>query len=298
MSLADETYEVVIDSTLENGSLSYAECFLPGSSEREFLVYTHVCHPSLCNDNLSGIAVVVALVRHLMSAPRHYSYRFVFGPGTIGSITWLSRNEPVVERVDGGLVLSLLGDAGPLTYKASRRGDSVIDEVVDYVLGQRAPSARRIDFEPYGYDERQFCSPGFNLPMGRLTRTPNGQYPQYHTSADDLGFVSAQALGESLDVCRSIVETFDANRYYRNRLPKCEPQLGRRGLYAPMGGGQSTPHRQMAMLWLLNLCDGEHSLLDVARRSGIDFAHLLPVRDELIAAELLDEVPAPGGARS
>jgi aminopeptidase-like protein len=286
--LRDGRYEVVIDSTLEPGSLSYGELHVPGAIEDEILIFTHTCHPSLCNDNLSGLAITAKLAASIAGEKRRHSYRFVWAPGTIGSICWLSRNEHNVQRIAHGLVLALVGDRGPLTYKRSRRGDAVVDRAAEHVLTLHSDSARVIDFSPYGYDERQFCSPGFNLPVGRLTRTPNGEYPEYHSSADDLSFVTPETLLDSYTACRKLLDVLDGDGIYVSQAPKCEPQLGKRGLYRQTGG-KDLPDRELSLLWVLNQSDGEHSLLDVAIRSGLPFASIRSAADELIAARLLRE---------
>jgi aminopeptidase-like protein len=288
--MSDGEYEVVIDSSLEPGSLTYGECFLPGARDDEVLVSCHICHPSLANDNLSGIAVASRLARELASGPRRYSYRVLFIPGTIGSITWLARNEDRVSRIKHGLVLAGLGDAGAFSYKKSRQGNAEIDRAVAHVLRQAGQSNSVIEFSPYGYDERQFCSPGFNLPVGCLMRTPHGQYREYHTSADNLTFVSPASLGESLEVCLRIVNVLEHNARYRNQNPKGEPQLGRRGLYRNLGGELDRASRELAMLWVLNLSDGGYTLLDIAERSGLGFGAVKGAADALITHELL--VPA------
>jgi aminopeptidase-like protein len=286
--LRDGRYEVVIDSTLEPGSLSYGELHVPGAIEDEILIFTHTCHPSLCNDNLSGLAVTATLAAAIAREKRRHSYRFVWAPGTIGSICWLSRNEHNVRRIAHGLVLALVGDRGPLTYKRSRRGDAMVDRAAEHVLKLHSDSARVFDFSPYGYDERQFCSPGFDLPVGRLTRTPNGEYPEYHSSADDLGFVAPEALLDSYVACRKLLDVLDRDGVYVNQSPKCEPQLGRRGLYRQTGG-RDLPDRELSLLWVLNQSDGKHSLLDVAIRSGLPFASIRSAADELMTAKLLAE---------
>jgi aminopeptidase-like protein len=273
-ALPDGEYEVCVDTTLEPGSLTYGECWLPGDSDDEVLVSAHICHPSLANDNLSGVAVATGLAEILAARPsRRYSYRFVFAPGTIGAITWLARHESGVDRIRHGLVLAGVGDPGGFTYKRSRRGNAEIDRAAAHVLCHGNWPHTIEDFSPYGYDERQYCSPGFDLPVGCLMRTPHGLYSEHHTSADDLRFVTPQRLDESLRVARAIMETLEANRRYVSQNPKCEPQLGRRGLYRPTGGVDSEGD-EMALLWLLNLADGGHSLLDVAERSGLAFATL------------------------
>lgn len=268
--LGSGPFEVVIDSSLAPGSLTYAECVVPGITDAEALVYTHTCHPSLANDNLTGIAVVVALARALLDERPRLTWHFIFGPGTIGSLAWLSRNEQRLERVQAGLTVGLLGDSGALTYKRSRRGDCVTGRVARYVLDRLASSARIVDFEPYGYDERQFCSPGFDLPVGRLTRSPNGQYPEYHTSADNLDFVQPACLAESIRILANMIAVIDENRRLRNLSPKGEPRLGKRGLYGSIGGTAPGAFEH-ALLWVLSLSDEKHDLLAIAERSGLDF---------------------------
>jgi aminopeptidase-like protein len=280
------TYEAVVRGSLAPGSLTYAECVVPGQSREEVLLFTHVCHPSLANDNASGMAIATALLAWLASAPRRYSYRMVFAPGTIGSLCWLHRNEQRLGRIRHGLVMGLLGDPAPFTYKQSRRGDCEIDRVVEHVVRSIDPQSRVIPFEPYGYDERQLCSPGFNLPVGRLTRSVNDGYPQYHSSADNLDLIDAARLEQSLDACKQIVEVLETNRRYVNLAPKGEPRLGKRGLYGATGG-RSPADRERAMLWVLNQSDGSASLLDIAQRSGIGFSTIGAVAGELEQASLL-----------
>ena len=272
-SLAEGDYEVYIDSSLEQGSLSYGELLLAGETTDEILLVCHSCHPSLCNDNLSGIALVTFLAKHLSQYQSlRYSYRFLFMPGTIGSITWLSLNEDRVSSIKHGLTVSNVGDPGNLTYKKSRRGNAEIDRIVLHILKNSSQEYAISDFSPYGYDERQFCSPGFNLPVGSLTRSPFGSYPEYHTSADDLDFVQVSALVNSFETYLNVVDTIENNHTYLNTNPKCEPQLGKRGLYSTLGGKQTTPTDRMAMLWVLNLSDGNHTLLDIAERSNLSFS--------------------------
>lgn len=271
LELPRDEYEVCIDASLENGHLTYGEVYLPGDTTDEILVSSHACHPSLANDNLSGVAIACFLGRHVSQLHHRYSYRFLFIPGTIGAITWLSMNESKVSRIKHGLVLAGVGDAGPLSYKKSRQGDTEIDRVALHVLRQSGPDSRILEFSPYGYDERQYCSPGFNLAVGRLSRTPHGTFPEYHTSADNLSFVNPHALGESFSACVSIFSILERNRAYLNTNPKCEPQLGERGLYRVMGGSAEDNTNEMAMLWVLNLSDGEHSLLEIAERAQLSF---------------------------
>jgi aminopeptidase-like protein len=287
-ALPEDDYEVCIDASLEPGHLTYGECVLPGSTTDEVLISCHTCHPSLCNDNLSGIVVAAGLGRALAARAHRYTYRILFIPGTIGSITWLARNEAAVDRIRHGLVLSCLGDAGRPTYKKSRRGDAEIDRAVRHVLAARGADHAIVDFAPWGYDERQYCSPGFDLPVGCLMRTPHGSFPEYHTSADDLDFVRPAALADSLALCEAVVRVLEANRAYRSRNPKCEPQLGRRGLYGALGGA-ARRDTELAMLWILNLSDGRHDLLAIADRSGIAFQVVAQAAELLVAKGLLGD---------
>jgi aminopeptidase-like protein len=286
-SLPDGDYEVCVDTTLADGHLTYGEHLVEGRTADEVLISVHVCHPSLANDNLSGIAVASRLARLLGQARPRYSYRFLFIPGTIGSITWLARNEDRLDRVRHGLVLACVGDPGGFTYKRSRRGDAEIDRAVAHVLERSGRPHRLVDFSPYGYDERQYCSPGFDLPVGSLSRSTYASYPEYHTSADDLDLVGPAQLQDSLELCWEVVQVLEGNRRYLNLSPKGEPQLGRRGLYGQIGGRSDAEQRQMAMLWVLNLSDGEHGLLEVAERAGLPFALVAEVAGVLEGAGLL-----------
>ena len=289
--MGEGEYEVCIDSTLEFGSLTYGEYRIQGASDEEVLFSCHSCHPSLGNDNLSGMTLAARLARLLEGVSLRYSYRFLWMPGTIGSITWLARNEHVLPRIKHGLVLSCLGDSGPFTYKRSRRGDADVGRAVEHVLRHSGQEPQLLEFTPYGYDERQYCSPGINLPVGCFMRTPNGRYPEYHTSADDLTLVSASSLGQSLLQLLRIVQVFEENGRYLNLNPKCEPQLGRRGLYRQMGGTKDAATSEMAMLWVLNLSDGMHDLLNVALRSGMPFGQISQAAMVLQEAGLLASAP-------
>lgn len=289
-SLPEGEYEVLIDSRLEPGHLSWGELFLAGESEDTVLISAHVCHPSLANDNLSGLGVSAWLARTLSGLALRYSYRFLFLPGTIGAITWLARNEAAARRVRHGLVAANLGDRGRFHYKRSRRGTAEIDRAVIRVLGDAGEPFEVEDFLPFGYDERQYCSPGFDLPVGSLTRTPWGRYPEYHTSADNLDLIRPEHLGQSLRRYLEVVHLLETNRRYRNLNPKCEPQLGRRGLYRAIGGSDAGRERELALLWVLNLSDGEHSLLDVADRSDTRYELVLEAAEALLAADLLAPV--------
>jgi aminopeptidase-like protein len=286
LSLRNGEYEVCIDSTLDDGHLTYGECLVPGSSSEEILISSHACHPSLANDNLSGLAVATFLAEHLLKCELRYSYRFLFIPGTIGAITWLAQNRERVERIRHGIVLSGIGDAGGFHYKRSRRGDAEIDRAAAVVLNHCGESAELMDFSPYGYDERQYCSPGFNLPVGCLMRSVWGTFPEYHTSADDLDFIKPISLARSLRVCLDIFDVLEHNRTFVNQFPWCEPQLGKRNLYRSTGG-ESIAQETNARFWVLNFSDGMHSLLDIAERSGLPFSAIRDATKVLTEAGLL-----------
>jgi aminopeptidase-like protein len=270
-SLRDQKYEVCIDSSLEAGNLTYAECVLPGTSKDTMLLSAHVCHPSLANDNLSGVALLTYLAKYLSQIEHKLTYHFIFAPGTIGSITWLARNESILSRIKHGLVLSCVGDSGGPTYKRSRHDNAEIDQAVEHVLLHSGKKGVIKDFSPYGYDERQYCSPGFDLPVGLFSRSQYGQYPEYHTSADNLNFINAENLKESFCMLSKVIEIIENNVTYVNQNQKCEPQLGKRGLYNAIGGDQDRDLKQLALLWVLNQSDGSKSLLEIAQRSEIPF---------------------------
>lgn len=289
-ALPEGEYEVEIDATLADGHLTYGELLLPGESAEEILVSCHVCHPSLANDNLSGLAVTAFLARELMARERRWSWRFLWAPGTIGAITWLARNEAAAARVRAGLVAANLGDPGPFHFKRSRRGDTGIDRAVEVALRDLGVPHAIEEFVPFGYDERQFCSPGFDLPVGLLSRTPWGRFPEYHTSADDLDFLDPEALAGSLAAYRAVAGVLEGNRRFRNLFPKGEPQLGRRGLYRSLGGDDRGRERELALLWVLNQSDGGPDLLAIARRSGLPFARLHEAARALETAGLVAPV--------
>ena len=294
-NLPDGDYGVRIDSTLEDGALTYGECFIPGESTDEVLFSCHACHPSLANDNLSGLTVATQLAGLLSSQKLHYSYRFLFIPGTIGAITWLAKNRAHATRIRHGLVLTCIGDQGGFHYKKSRQGNAEIDRAAAHALRRINSSSEVLDFSPYGYDERQYCSPGFNLAVGCLMRSVWGTFPEYHTSADNLDFIKPLQLAESLRACAAIVDILENNRRYASQNPFCEPQLGKRGLYRATDG--DGPGDQIsARLWVLNLSDGKHSLLDIAERSGLPFSTLLSAAKLLHTNGLLMEEKGWGEA--
>ena len=316
INLQDDEYEVVIDSTLENGSLTYAEFFIQGESNDEVLFSCYTCHPSMCNDNLSGVVLFTFLAKHLKNLSLKYSYRFLFIPETIGAITWLSQNESNVKKIKHGLVAYCVGDPGNSSYKKSRQGNAEIDRIVMEVLKDTGEEHKVVDFFPTGSDERQFCSPGFNLPVGALVRTFAPEFSEYHTSADNTEFVKAQYLGDTLSKYVKVITKLEENfgkfkpndkeklgksikekndRIFLNLNPKCEPQLGKRKLYHDIGsqipsqGGKKIIN-QFALLWVLNYSDGFHYLSDIVKLSGYDLIDIENSADALVKSHLLKEL--------
>ena len=287
LELQPGEYDVVIDSTLEPGHLTYGEVRVEGESQDEVLVSTYVCHPSLANDNLSGIAVATMLAKQLSQRQLRHSYRFLFAPGTIGPLAWLHQNQDTLHRVRHGIAVSCIGDAGGFTYKRSRHGDRDVDRAVELALRDFGAPYRIVDWEPWGGDERRFCSPGFDLPVGCLMRTPHGGFDGYHTSADSLERIRPESLGDAVLAALDVVEILETNGSYTNLNPYGEPQLGRRGLYRSSGGAVESPDDERALLWVLNLSDGDASLLDVAARSGLSYAVILRAAKRLERAGLL-----------
>jgi aminopeptidase-like protein len=287
LALEPGEYEVVVDATLEPGRLTYGEVVLEGSGDDEVLVSTYVCHPSLANDNLSGIAVATMLAKQLAARSLRHTYRFVFAPGTIGPLAWLHTNQDGLHRVKHGLTVACIGDRGDFTYKRSRRGEAQVDQAVAIVLRDSDAPHRVLDFEPWGGDERQFCSPGFDLPVGSLMRTPHGEFDGYHTSADDLDRIAPETLAASVRACLDVIDVLETNRAYVNLSPHGEPQLGRRGLYRSVGGAVATPDDEHALLWVLNQSDGSATLLDVAERSCLPYATVRRAAERLVEVGLL-----------
>lgn len=290
MSLLEDDYEVYIDSAFSQGSLTYGEFFIPGETEDEVLISCHTCHPSLANDNLSGMVVGVELAKYLARHPQRLSYRFLFAPATVGSIAWLATNHASFSKVKHGLVLTCVGDAAPITYKKSRLGDLPIDRAMQHVLGTSGSEFSVVDFHPYGYDERQFCSPGINLPVGCLMRSVHGTFPEYHTSADNLDFIRPAHLADSLNKTIEAFDVLEKNATFNNLKPMCEPRLGKYGLYGGGGGQRVGDFDELALLWVLNQSDGSNDLLSIAERSGMKFSKIQGAADALEKAGLLQRI--------
>lgn len=276
LGLGDGTYEVYIDSELnKNGSMTYGEAFLKGKSDKEVLLSTYICHPSLANNELSGPLVTSFIYKSLAGKDLFYSYRFLFVPETIGTIYYLSRfGESLKNKLTAGFVVTTIGDKGNFTYKRSRQGNSIPDRAAELVLEQTEEEFLIEDFFPYGSDERQYCSPGFNLPVGSLMRTRYGKYQQYHTSDDNKSFISFEAMEKSVEKYLEIIELIEENKSYRNKFPFCEPKLSERGIY-PMNGTANHQKELNAALWILNLADGMNDLISISKRSKIDYKSLI-----------------------
>ena len=295
LELKEGEYEVFIDSKLDKGSLTYGEFLVSGKSKEEILITCYICHPSLCNDNLSGVTLVTYLAKKLQKLENYYSIRFLFIPETIGAIAWLSLNEEKLLQIKHGLVVTCVGTSAKFTYKKSRKGTNTIDKTVIDVLKNSNIDSQVVDFFPYGSDERQFCSPGINLPMGSLYRSDTKviDFSEYHTSGDNFSIITKKALGETFKIYLEIISELEKNRksdnrklqinfeknkkkdlMYLNLFPKCEPQLGKRGLYRKIGGVSDLSNKeifnQLTYLWILNYSDGNHSLEEIANLSNID----------------------------
>jgi aminopeptidase-like protein len=294
-ALRDGSYRARIDATLAPGVLNFAEAVIPGESDEEFLISAHICHPSLANDNLSGIGIAAWLGRELGRQRPRYTYRILFAPGTIGAIAWLARAGEGRRRIRHGLIAALLGRPGPMTYKKTRRGDAPIDKAVSHVFRERRKDDVVNPFSPWGYDERQYNSPGIDLPVGRLTRASEGAYPEYHTSADNLDLITAAALEDSFRAFCAVIDVLEHDVCYENLKPFGEPQLGKYGLYDDMGGASSVQSGRLALLWVLNLSDGSHGLLDIAQRSELPFADIEFAASRLERAGLIRQVTAEAG---
>lgn len=284
--LTDKRYRVKIDSRLEPGYLTIGELLLPGETEQEILLSTYICHPSMGNNETSGPVVTTYLAKWLASKRRYYSYRILFVPETIGSITYISQTLDLLKRrVIAGFQVTCVGDDRAYSFLPSRTGNTLADRVAEHVLSKRAPNFVRYTFLDRGSDERQYCSPGVELPVVSVMRTRYGSYPEYHTSLDDLSLISSTGLGGAWSILVSCLHLLENNKRYQCTYP-CEPQLGKRGLYPNLG----TKHPQKLVRRMMNLlayCDGNHDLVQVADRINESAFDLLDIAARLESEGLL-----------
>jgi aminopeptidase-like protein len=311
-AMNDDFYQVKIDSTLKDGALTYGEFFKKGKCSDEILISTYVCHPSLCNDNLSGIVISAKIAEILSKNDTFFSYRFLFIPETIGAITWLSKNESRLSKIRNCLVITCAGDNGKFTYKKTKSGNNTMDKIFLDVFKRSRKKTKIKEFFPYGSDERQFSSPGINIPTGVFMRTPYYEFPQYHTADDNLEFVESFALNESLSMLSDIILEFESKKEIKenpknkinskskdvfiNLKPKCEPQLGKRKIYRNIskrrlaGKMNSEDLSEIAIFWILNLSDGSYSLKDISKRSGLTLKLLRKTSKILMEKKLLKKL--------
>ena len=292
--LKEGRYRVVIDSTLEPGSLTYGEVLLRGAEEREILLSTYVCHPSLANNELSGPVVTTALCRWLASLPnRRYSYRIVFIPETIGSIVYISRHlAELKRRTAAGYVITCIGDDRAYSFLRSREGNTLADRAAKLVMRHHAPDHVEYSYLDRGSDERQYCSPGVDLPVASIMRTRYQSYPEYHTSLDDLTVVTPTGLEGGFNAVQKVIQLIEGNRFYKAAYP-CEPQLGKRGLY-PTLSTRGAGNTVRAMTNLLAYADGTRDLIDIAALTGISADEALDTAARLLEAGLILDLPHAG----
>ncbi len=280
----NDTYTVYIDSSLDyNGSMTVGEAILKGRSEKEILLSTYICHPSLASNELSGPLISAYIYEKLKDKNLKYTYRFLFVPETIGSIYSLTQyGEHWKQNLLAGFVLTCLGDDGTYTYKRSRKGNSLADQAAELILKHTDQQVVIHDFFPGGSDERQYCSPGFDLPVGSLMRTMYGVYSEYHTSGDNKDYISFDAMEQSAKKYIEIIELIERNQKYVNTMPYGEPQLGKRGLYPTLGSQKESQNFVQTMMWILNLSDGTKDLIEISERSGVSPQDLFPVVERLV----------------
>lgn len=290
--LPDGTYEVCIDTEFKDGVLNYGEAVMEGASDREILISTNVCHPSMANNELSGPLVSAFLYRALEErADLSYTYRFVYVPETIGALAFLDRRgEHLKKNLHSGFTLTCVGDEHPITYKKSPKENSVTDRAATYVLRNQSEDFVLQDFHPLGSDERQYCSPGFDLPVGCIMRSPPTEFEAYHTSLDNKELISFEVIGETIDVLERVITLLEQNDTYVNKNPHGEPFLSKYDLISGTGAQTDVPAVQEAALWLLNQSDGTRDLIDIASTSGVDVELLRTVAEQCEQAGLLEPV--------
>lgn len=287
-NLKEDNYHIFIDSELKNGSLTYGEIIIPGDSNKEVFLSTYVCHPSMANNELSGPAVAIYLAKWLKSLPiRRYTYRIIFIPETIGSITYLSQNlEHLKKRVIAGFNISCVGDNRTFSYVASRYGNTLADKVAKNVLRFYYPEYKEYLFLKRGSDERQYNAPGVDLPVCAICRSKYGEYPEYHTSKDNLDFISPEGLAGSFDVYKQCIIALENNYKYKVKV-LCEPQLGKRGLY-PTISQKGSSKVVKTMTDFIAYADGYNDLIDIGNIIGVPVEELVPIIKNLIDNDLIE----------
>lgn len=288
-SLVEDEYEIFIDSELKDGSLTYADIVIPGETKDEILFSTYVCHPSMANNELSGPAVAIYLAKWLKERKNRYTYRFVFCPETIGSITYLSKNmEHMKKYTKAGFVLTCCGDEGEFSYLESPNADTLADRVVRNVLRFEHPNYNTFSFLRRGSDERQYCAPGIDLPVVSVMKSLYTTFPEYHTSGDNLDFVSPKGLNDSYEFYKKVIISLENNYNYRL---KCfgEPQLGKRGLY-PNTSTKESCKIVVNMMNFIAFCDGKRDLIEISDRINVSLDEILEYVDKFLKADLIEKV--------
>jgi len=286
-TLTDEEYHVVIDSTLEDGSLTYGELIVPGQTDDEILFSSYLCHPSMANDDLSGPVVLTELMKYVLQMKdRRYTYRFVINPETIGAITYISRNlDALLKHVKAGFVLSCVGDDRTYSYLATKYGDTLTDRVMQNVLKFHFPEYKKYSFLDRGSDERQYGSAGVNLPVCGFCRSLYTKYPEYHTSADNMDLISPEGLQGAYDVMVKVIMALE-NNYHYTMTCQCEPQLGKRGLYPTISYRGS--HDSVNVIRdFTAYADGSHDLIDISNIINVPIDILIDIKNKL--AELIGD---------
>ena len=291
-SLGNGPFKVVIDSKIGPGSMTYGELYIPGKSEKEIFFSTYICHPSMANNELSGPVVALALAQQINSLEkREFSYRFLFTVETIGSIYYISKNLiDMKKNIFAGWVLTCLGDNNNYSFVPSRLGNTVSDKISKQVLQNLNHEFKEYSWLDRGSDERQYCSPGVDLPFSSLMRTKYGEFPEYHTSLDDLNFISPEGLLGGLKMYLKVVEILEHNRYWKiNTL--CEPQLSKRGLYHTIGNAVSPSTSHYRDIWnILSHLDGNHDLKEISDKCNIEFSQVLNLITILSNANLIKKI--------
>ncbi len=287
--LENGNYRVFIDSDLQQGHLTYGELLIPGATKKEIFLSTYVCHPSMANNELSGPVVTTMLARWIASETRRYSYRIIFIPETIGSITYLSRNfDSMKKRIVAGFNITCIGDDRAYSFLPSRKGGTLADRAAISILKSRHPDFVSYSFLERGSDERQYCSPGIDLPVASVMRSKYGTYPEYHTSLDNLDLVTATGLQGGFEVLRECIELLERNRIYRNKYP-CEPKLDKHGLYPTLGMKDSSQQVE-DLVNFTAYADGSSDLIEISDIIGVPVQDTYPIVDALLAAGLLEEI--------